>query len=208
VFDPRGDCSQKLRCRPHPQTTACRTPHAPIMVTTRRRAKLRHRAALPAQPPAGGNATQSTVNLLSLPLELRILILKELLLDCEPLFFADSRTGDGCGAEEALALRSKDLHPNILRVCQQLYREGEPILYDNTIKCVIGHWDWVHAENSWDSPLFLSSRWQQSFLIYQLGPAFTDLPSGLSTRYGSCIWRSMWTGTVSTRIKMMTLHRG
>jgi hypothetical protein len=100
----------------------------------------------PAPQDASQNAPDSATpsRLLTLPLEIITMILRELLWDPEPLFFhGDYAVSERDSKEWGIKPRSQSLHTRVLRVCKQLFAEGEPILYDNTIKGGIGLKSWL-----------------------------------------------------------------
>ena len=87
-----------------------------------------------SQPPA-------KPSLLTLPRELRGLILKQLLRSDEPFELAEDQApqvhtdANACYAEQGRCPATKftRLYPNVLRTCKELCYEGTAILYDNTL---------------------------------------------------------------------------
>ncbi|KAK5050606.1 hypothetical protein LTR84_003888 [Exophiala bonariae] len=94
--------------------------------------------------------------LLELPWEIRQIILRDLLWLPEPVYFhsdetqytgsAAMRTVDDPGYEdywtnirENKGEGARKFYPEVLAVCKQLYEEGSPILYDNSVKCEVGN---------------------------------------------------------------------
>jgi hypothetical protein len=95
--------------------------------------------AVKQDPRNGVQVDFHSSRLMNLPEHVRRLILRHLLHDPKPLYFAGPLpTPD----EDAFNLfdeqfRSHRLYPVILSTCKKLQEEGENILYGNTIKCVI-----------------------------------------------------------------------
>jgi hypothetical protein len=135
------------------------------MVSNRRHAKLLRREA------RLGKFERTTrfkpFPLLKLPLEIREMILRELLWHPKPLFFERPRP--------KLPL----LTPNILRTCRQLYDEGQPILCANTIKYRIGNYGYPPYMEQ-DTPELLSSCYNDAFR-----PALPDMDLSETTRNNS-----------------------
>jgi hypothetical protein len=87
------------------------------------------------------STSKSIFPLLSLPIEIRALILQELLLLPEPIFFTSKSIRHGTVAqwrEYFASLPPQRLFPDILYTCRQLYEEASKILYTNTIGCEVG----------------------------------------------------------------------
>lgn len=111
--------------------------------------RLRKRARRPKKHPGAQG-----FKLLELPWEIRQIILRDLLWQPNPICFystddpftgqAAMRTIDDPAFEDYwVNLRTnsgrnaRQFYPEILAVCKQLYAEGSPILYDNSVKCTV-----------------------------------------------------------------------
>lgn len=98
--------------------------------------KLSKQARLEAKP----------FSLLDLPIEVRAIVLKELLYCSDPKGFESSSAtgseyGQFSGGREQWLEQFQTiprLHPAILVTCKQMHQEGSPILFQNVIQCRIG----------------------------------------------------------------------
>lgn len=105
------------------------------------------------RPSKKRKSTALGFKLLELPWEIRQIILRDLLWQPEPIHFTwkgpiipegEMITMDDPAYEEywdnvrdCKGEHARKFYPEILSVCEQLYVEGFPILYDNTISCRI-----------------------------------------------------------------------
>ncbi|KPI35909.1 uncharacterized protein AB675_10493 [Cyphellophora attinorum] len=75
-----------------------------------------------------GKPSEEPLRLLSLPSEIRALILRELLTSDEPLFYDRDRSKP-----------RPQLWPKVLQTCKQVYEEGRQLLYSNALGIHIGN---------------------------------------------------------------------
>jgi hypothetical protein len=119
----------------------------------------------------------STFNLLGLPIEVRALILRELLLLPEPVEFTSTQyqgiTSDVWKEWEA-SLPPRKLFPEILCTCRQLNNEGDAILYSNTIMWRIGN---ISDKDAWEEESIYTQPYR--------GGRIRDLPAILRDKIRS-----------------------
>ena len=130
------------------------------------RASSKRKVALsPAAVADGRNSKRrrnhaQRVGLLDLPVEVRCIILKELLCRSEPIKFQSLLYRRIHNLEEYLQTQPpRILWPEILATCNQLCLEGTGILYSNTFGCWAGNIDPAHDDNQHPFPRVLAGKY-------------------------------------------------
>lgn len=91
-------------------------------------------------------AAQSQSHLMQLPAELRLSVLRHLLQTDRPLTSDIDVSLDQAQSETYTRVSNLELSSQLLRSCQQLYREARPILYhENTLAIVCDHTETLHV---------------------------------------------------------------